>query len=152
MRLQHGSSVLVTDGQKALFLRNEGDCEFPDLRLIRKWETRAPSNRDLKSDAPGRVFSSLGGSTRRSAYLEPDLHALAETRFIQDVADCVSEQLSNEACGSLVIVAPPRTLGTVRKHLHPDIAEQILAEVPKDLVKHPLAQIEALFATHSEQI
>ena len=152
MRLQHGSSVLVTDGQKALFLRNEGDCEFPDLRLIYKWESHVPSDRDLKSDAPGRVFSSLGGSTRRSAYLEPDLHALTEARFVEDVADYVSEHLSNEACGSLVIVAPPRTLGIVHKHLHPDIAERILAEVPKDLVKHPLAEIEELFAARSEEI
>ena len=34
MDVHQGAYVLVTDGCKALLLQNEGDAEFPDLRLV----------------------------------------------------------------------------------------------------------------------
>ena len=149
MHLQHGASVVVTDGRKALFLRNEGDLEFPDLRLIRKWEAPAPLDRDLKTDAPGRVFSSLDSSTRRSSYDEADFHTQAEARFAEHIADFVNDQAREDATKELVLVAPPRTLGVLRKHLRQDVAKQISAEIPKDLVKHRVAAIEESVAAHA---
>ena len=150
MNIEHGASVFVTDGCKALFLCNDGDAEFPDLRLVSKWEAPAPADRELKSDAPGRVFSSRGGSARRSSYDEGDFHEQAEAEFVERIANLVNEQALEDATKEIVLVAPPRTLGVMRKHLDLDTSDRIAAEIPKDLVKHPIAAIERLLATYSE--
>ena len=148
MNLNHGASVFVTDGSKALFLRNDGDAEFPDLRLVKKWEAPAPADRELKSDAPGHVFSSQGGATRRSAYDEGDFHEQAEAKFAEEVAHFMSKQGLKDSTKDIILVAPPRTLGVMRKHLDKAISDRIGAEIPKDLVKHPIAAIERSLITH----
>ena len=43
----------------------------------------------------------------------------------------------------LVIAAPPRTLADLRRALHADVRKRIVAEVGKDLTKHPVHEIEA---------
>lgn len=144
MNVDHGDSVLVSDGRKALLLRNEGDADFPNLRLVDKWEASAPPDRELKSDAPGRVFSSHGGSARRSSYDEGDLHEQAEAEFAQRIADFLNAEASEDAIGKLVLIAPPRTLGVLRRHLQNEVSDLVTAEIPKDLVKHPISSIEAL--------
>jgi len=40
------------------------------------------------------------------------------------------------------VVAPPRALADLRKSLHPDVKKKIIAEIDKDLTKHPIDQIE----------
>ncbi len=150
MHIQHGASVLVSDGRKALFMRNEGDAEFPDLRLLGKWEQPVPADRDLRSGAPGRTFSSHGGSNRRSSYEETNFHEQAEVEFASAAAEFLNEQLNRNAVEELIIVAPPRTLAVLRKHLHADVVERITAEIDKDLVKHPTGEIERLLASYPE--
>lgn len=150
MQLTHGASVLVTDGRKALYLRNEGDGEFANLRLVQKWESPAPPDRELRSDAPGRVFGSLGGSARRSSYDEGNFHDQAEVEFAEHIAEFVNSQEADDA-PQLVIVAPPRTLGVLRRHLSRDVANRLAAEIPKDLVKHPIPEIERLLTAHRER-
>lgn len=150
MQLTHGTSVLVTDGRKALYLRNEGDGEFANLRLVQKWESPVPADRELRSDAPGRVFGSRGGSTRRSSYDEGNFHDQAEVEFAEQIADFVNSQAADDA-HQLVLVAPPRTLGVLRRHLRREVADRLAAEIPKDLVKHPIPEIERLLAAHRER-
>ena len=45
---------------------------------------------------------------------------------------------------SLVIVAPPRTLGELRKHYHKEVQKRLAGEVAKDLTGHPVAEIEKI--------
>jgi protein required for attachment to host cells len=42
----------------------------------------------------------------------------------------------------LIVVAPPRTLADLRLAFHPDVKACILAEINKDLTKHPVSEIE----------
>ena len=60
MRIPHNSCVLVADGRKMLFFRNEGDGEFPNLEIERKRVDHNPYDRDQGSDTAGRTFSSAG--------------------------------------------------------------------------------------------
>jgi protein required for attachment to host cells len=39
-------------------------------------------------------------------------------------------------------VAPPKTLAELRNAFHSDVKACILAEINKDLTKHPIADIE----------
>ena len=48
---------------------------------------------------------------------------------------------------ALVIAVPPRTLADLRRAFHADVKKRIVAEVGKDLTKHPVWEIEThLFA------
>ena len=44
---------------------------------------------------------------------------------------------------SLVVVAPPRTLGELRKHYHKEVASRIVDEFHKDLTGCTIEEIEA---------
>jgi len=41
--LGHGLWVVVADGEKALFLRNEGDAKFPDFQVVQEMEQANPA-------------------------------------------------------------------------------------------------------------
>src|SRR5690348_201438 len=71
-RLKHGIWVLVADGEKALFLRNEGDAEYPNLQVVRELHEENPATRDQGTDRPGRL--SDGPSAHRSAVADTDWH------------------------------------------------------------------------------
>jgi protein required for attachment to host cells len=43
---------------------------------------------------------------------------------------------------ALIVVAPPRTLAELRKEFRSDVKACILAEINKDLTRHPIAEIE----------
>jgi len=127
MRVPHDGRVLVADGRKLLFLRNEGDAVQMKLE-VEKAEMRInPANRDQATDAPGRTFSGVGDG--RSAYQETDFHLLGRGALAGDYE-------------SLIVIAPPATLGELRRHYHPEVERRITGELAKDLTGHPLPDIE----------
>lgn len=142
MRVPHNSFIVVADGEKMLFFRNEGDAEFLKLEVERKRETEIPANRDIKSDSPGRAFSSVGNG--RSAMEEADFHQIEEDRFAASTADLINKRALRNDFDSLIVVAPPRTLGELRKHYHKEVEKRLAAEIPKDLTGHPVDQIEKI--------
>ncbi|SMF73670.1 host attachment family protein [Allosphingosinicella indica] len=142
MRVPHNSMIVVADGAKALFFRNEGDGEHPNLVVERKDEQDNPPDREQSTDAPGRSFASF--SPGRSAYEETDFHQLEEDRFAASTAELLNRRALEGDFESLVIVAPPRTLGELRKHLHKETEKRITAEIPKTLTGHPVPEIEKI--------
>lgn len=146
MRIANRTCVLVTDGRKSLFFRNEGDADFPNLKIMSKRVDDNPADREQKSDAPGHTFASASGAVRRSAYSEADFHQRAEDAFAAEAADFLRDQALAGAFDTLIVVAPPKTLGELRKHYHEEVRRRIAAEIPKDLVKHPVTEIERILA------
>ena len=149
MQVPHNSFVVVADGKKMLFFRNEGDTEFPKLEVEGKKETTDAPDRDQKTDAPGSAFSSAfagrtGAGSNRSSYEETDFHQLEEDRFAAETAEMLKERALRNEFESLIIVAPPRTLGELRKHYHKEVEKRIAGEVAKDLTGHPVAEIEKI--------
>ena len=55
MPLVNNALVLVTDGRKTLFFRNEGDVNQIDLRTEAHDEREDASDGEMKTDAPGSV-------------------------------------------------------------------------------------------------
>ena len=41
-----------------------------------------------------------------------------------------------------IIVAPPKTLGEMRKHYHKEVSQRLSGELDKDLTGHQIADIE----------
>jgi protein required for attachment to host cells len=141
-KLAHGAWVFVGDGQKALFLINEGDEKFPNLRRLSVEVHRDPPTHEQGSDAPGRAYSSVGWG--RSAVEETDWHELEKERFAASIADRINKAAQSAAFKQLVIVAPPKILGDLRHELTKETETKILAEIPKDLTHHTIAEIERL--------
>lgn len=145
MRLKNGTIALVTDGSKMLLLRNEGDTVFPDFRVIDHDGVMTMPNRDLVSDAPGVThFARHGG---RSTYGSDDPHRRAEMKFAEAAADALA-QAAEAHGGELIVVAPPQSLAVLRRHYGRTIRSRLVAEIDKDLTKHPIAEITRLVVAH----
>src|ERR1700737_3022670 len=141
-KLPHGAWVFVGDGQKALFLINEGDGKFPNLRRLAVEEHKDPPSREQGSDAPGRAYSSVGRI--RSAVEETDWHELEKERFAASIADRINKAAQSGVFSQIVIVAPPKILGELRREFTKETEAKVIAEVPKDLTHHTIAEIERL--------
>lgn len=146
MRVPHNSFVVVADGQKMLFFRNEGDADYLQLEVERKLEQDNPPDRDQKTDRPGRTFDASGGAGH-SAYEETDFHQLEEDRFAAETAELLKQRALRNDYDSLIIVAPPRTLGELRKHYHKEVEKRLTGEIAKDLTGHPVPEIEKILAS-----
>jgi len=142
MQIANKSLVVVADGRKMLFFRNEGDALYPNLELDRVREQDNPADRDQKSDAPGVAHSSVGNS--RHSFSEVDFHQLEEDRFASETADLLKKRALANDFESLIIVAPPRTLGELRKHYHKEVESRLVGEIAKDLTGHPVNEIEKI--------
>ena len=141
-KLAPGAWVLVGDGQKALFLINEGDEKFPDLRRLAVEEHKDPPSHEQGSDAPGRSYASVG--EMRSAIGQTDWHELEKERFATTIADRINKAAQSETFKQLIIVAPPKILGDLRHEFTKETKTKITAEIPKDLTHHTIAEIETL--------
>lgn len=141
MRIPHQALVAVADGRKLLLLRNQGDAEYPDLKVDHAEERANPADRDQKTDAPGRASGGVGG--RQDTMDEVDFHEQEERRFAADIADKLQERALANDFESLIIVAPARTLGEMRRHYHKSVSERLMFELDKDLTGHSVADIEA---------
>jgi protein required for attachment to host cells len=141
MQLPHNAAVLVADGRKLLFLRNEGDDAYPNLVVEQAEMHLSPADHDQKSDSPGRAASSVGGG--RSTMDETDFHQLEEDRFAAEAADLLRHRVLAHDVESLIIVAPPHTLGEMRKHYHSEVSARIVGEIDKDLTGRPIPAIES---------
>ena len=141
VKIPHNAYVFVGDGRKALILRNEGDAQFPDLKTEQVFnDQKNPATHDQGTDRPGSSHSSLG--PRRSSVSQTDWHDLEEHKFAHDVAAALEKIVRDRKVEALVIVAPPRALADLRKAFHADVKKKIVAEIDKDLTRHPVYDIE----------
>ena len=140
MHLPHNSVVLVADGRKMLFLRNEGDAEFPNLVVEKAQEQDNPATRDQATDSAGRASSPQGGV--KSSVEPTDFHQIEEDRFAADAADFLKTGALKNDYDSLIVIAPPKTLGELRKHYHKEVSSRLKGELDKDLTGHPIKDIE----------
>lgn len=143
MPLPNNALVLVTDGRKTLFFRNEGDENQIDLRTEAHDERVDAPDREMKTDAPGAIGQS-GGYSGRVAYEETDFHQLEEDRWAHAAAEEVNKRVLRNDFEALAIVAPPKTLGELRKKLHKEAERRVICEIPKEMTKRPIPDIEAL--------
>ncbi|MBB3763738.1 host attachment family protein [Sphingomicrobium lutaoense] len=149
MGIANETLVLVTDGRKMLFLRNEGDEEHMNLVVEKKRAREDAPDRELSTDGPGSVFSS--GSPTRSSYEETDFHQLEEDRWAHDAAERINSRALSNDFEKAVVIAAPRTLGELRKKLHKEAERRIVLEIDKEMTNQPVAAIEELIAEETKE-
>ena len=141
LKIPHDAFVFVGDGRKALFLRNEGDEKFPNLKTESVFQDDNPPTHEQGSDRPGRLGQALD-SSQRSAVEAVDWHHIEEHRFAKKVAAAMEDIMRARRVPALVVVAPPKTLADLRNAFHADVRARVIAEINKDLTKHPVGEIE----------
>jgi protein required for attachment to host cells len=142
--VSHNTLILVGDGQKALFLRNRGNAQHVELIVERIFEQDNPATREQGTDRPGRSTASPGAA--RSAMEEVDWHYIAKERFANELAEALYRHAHANLFEKLIIIAPPKVLGNLRKVLHAEVVERIAAEIPKEMTSHPVSEIVKLVA------
>jgi protein required for attachment to host cells len=140
LSIRSGEWVVVCDGAKALVLENVGDIKFPTLKTIEVFEQKDLPTRELGDDMPGRSNASVG--RRRSAFAQTDWHDQAEQTFLTHLAQRLDAAIAAGKTKSVIMVAPPRALGMLRPVYSHAVKAAVRAEVDKDLVKHPVGEIE----------
>ena len=166
MQVPNNAFVLVADGRKMLFLRNDGDGEFPNLVVELAEEHPNPRDIDQKTDqagrasgqrsGPGAPAGASGGSNHQGpvgggaqfaqgggTMGEADYHQLEEARFAAECADMLRKRALARKYDKLVVIAPAKTLGELRKHYHKEVESRLIGELAKDLTGHPIPDIEA---------
>jgi protein required for attachment to host cells len=133
--------IFVGDGQKALFLRNKGDEKFPNLIAERVFIDDNPLTHEQGTDRPGRAFK-RAATNQRSSVAATDWHEIGKHHFARRVAAAMEELVRANEVKTIIVVAPPRTLADLRQAFHADVSSKIVAEIGKDLTKHPTAYIE----------
>lgn len=142
MALPNQALVLVTDGRKTLYFRNEGDENQIDLRIEAHDERADLSNSEMKTDAPGTSFQSF--SPGRSSYDETDFHQQEEDRWVKDAAEELKRRALRQDYKALAIIAPPKALGVLRKELHKEVERRIVLTLNKEMTDRPIPDIEDL--------
>lgn len=140
LKLDTGDWIVVCDGGKALVLENIGDRMFPNLHTREVHEHPDSSTTAQGSDAPGRVYQSVGGA--RSSIEQTDWHDEGEQAFLKKLMDRLNLAITTGETKALIIVAPPRALGMIRSACSAAVQKAVIAELAKDLVKMPVHEIE----------
>jgi len=141
MQIPSEALVLIADGEKALFLRNEGDEKYPNLQVEKKRTQDNPPNREQAANRRGRMSD---GTNHKSAVQDTDWHELAKDRFAADLSDRLYKRVHDGDFSDLIIVATPNTLGELRQNLHVEVTDKLCGEVDKNWTNHPLDEVEKL--------
>jgi protein required for attachment to host cells len=151
MPLPNNALVLVVDGRKMLFFRNQGDANQIDLRTEAHDEREDAYDRDMKTDSPGNAPTGMagGGDTHRPAYSETDFHQQEEDNWVKDAAEQLRMRALGKDFDALAIVAPPKALGVLRKELHKEVERRIVCTINKEMSGRPIPDIEALIESET---
>lgn len=129
MLLPHGTVVAVLDGQALELFRNSGNEAEPELVGM-----SAPKLVEHNKSGGGHHVSSSANHTGHQA--ETDAHAIA-------VADWLNKQVAGHAIQHLVVIAPPKTLGEMRRRYSKPLEAALLREVHKEMTKRSGREILA---------
>ena len=148
MRLPHDCLILVADGRKMLLLRNEGTSDDPSLVVDYGLEQPNPADRDQKSDA--RDQRPTVGSPGQASTGEVDYHRQAEDDFAREAATYLNALALRNALTRLIVIAPPRTLGELRRHYHREVSARLVVEIAKTMTGQPTNAIARFLVAQEE--
>lgn len=119
MLLPHGAVVAVVDGEKLELYRNTGNEAAAELSRM---------------DAPNLDEHNKGSGARHITSSANPGHLLGEDAHAAAVASWLNHGATKGEIKHLVVVAPPRTLGEMRRHYDKQLEAILVGEVHKELI------------------
>ncbi len=124
--------VLIADGARARLLQTTGwEHGLEPASSVDFIADHRPT-REIGAERPGRVHESAD-STRHAMAPRVDWHQFEKHLFAKEMAAMLNMARARGEFDRLVLVAPPATLGDLRKELDKPTAALVFAELDKDL-------------------
>jgi protein required for attachment to host cells len=124
--------ILIADGAHARIVESEGPASGLKAAMNHEFAASHAPSRDFVSDGPGRGHSTGSGQTHATES-RVDRHEFEKELFAEKLAEVLTKADTAKAFDDLVLVAPPKTLGALRKALAGPVQGKITAELDKDL-------------------
>lgn len=129
MSIPAQAHIAVIDGARFILLRNGDDAKAPSLRNV------DTPDLDGTNRSQGKMRHSITTAQHNGNDLDEAAHVAA-------TADWLNHQVLTHKIDNLIVVADKRSLGELRRHYHKELEKCLVAEVPKALTGHSIAQIE----------
>lgn len=132
--------ILIADGARARLASVERHGSSTEL--VEKFEYQADHrpSRELGRDRPARVHESQG-ATRHAVEPKVDPHRALKREFADTISEALDDNLAQKNFDRLIVVAPPVTLGDLRRVFSEPVKSKIFAEVAMDLTKVPNSEV-----------
>ncbi len=101
-------------------------------------------DRDLQSDAEPRFRGRAGGGPASDREAQGAVEQSAQT-FAREVGRYLAKARTQHRFDELVLVAPPKFLGALRKELDKEVGKLVKDELPKDLSALSARELESWF-------
>ena len=135
--------IVVADGARGRFFKASDDMKT--LVSVGKADMVSPESRqqprELKSDKPGRSYSSSRNGARHALEPPHDYQKLEKHLFIAYLADILEAACTKEEFDDLVLVLPRRSLGELRGLLSKKVQKRVRREIAKDLTNETAAAL-----------
>ena len=132
--------LVANSGQARILEMQRKPYEFRQVAELLS-DTQHLTNKDIVSDASGRVYHTQGPGTH-SMNPRSDPHENAEEQFSRSLAHKMEKAAQLGRFDQLLVVADPKTLGRLRPQMHKSIGGKVVDEVSLDLVGLPLNRLE----------
>lgn len=133
--------IVVADGAQARFLETADDRRFALVGELVSPDSHEKAHA-LGRDRPGRSHESHD-VTRHAIEPRVDPHGKAKQRFLDLVAEQIARAEASRRFDQLVLVAPRRQLGALRRQLAGLADDRIRLAVDKDLANLPAGPLAA---------
>ena len=100
-----------------------------------RWEAESADQYEVGRNATGMVFQS-SGSARHMSEPHMDVREEIKVHFAKAVAKQLNQAREKKAFDRLVLIAPAKMLGEIKKQLDEKVLVRIVAEMPKDLTHY----------------
>lgn len=138
---KHETWFLVMDSKNAtIYSKNK-------LEYLERWHMaftprKTHENDNTRNSLP-RAFESIG-MTKHIIEPHTDQHTKEQMEFISSVNQHLKTELQNNICKKLVLIAPPKMLGLLRKHLDKHILNIVTEEINKEMANLDNSHIIAI--------
>lgn len=128
--------IVVCDGARGRIFVNKGrGSGLTEIESAEAEQARSPT-RALGSDRPGRSHESVG--QQRHAMVPPvDWHDAQKVQFAKEMAEKINTAALENRFDQVILVAPPKALGDLRKALSSQVIDKLAGEIGKDLTWVP---------------
>lgn len=125
--------ILVADSAKARIFESPGG---DDWRLVGEFEhlQSREQNQDLMPNRGARIQHTGEGADYRNALEPTSLWDVEAKRFANELNDILKRGIAQQQFQDLIVIAPPRFLGMLRKQFDKPVAMRVRQEIQKDLV------------------
>ena len=141
--------IVAADASRARVLQVAGRKRLDEVENLLNPAGRL-QNREINSDAKGR----FPGPDRPGGHSSDDEeHTVdhANEMFAKRVGDYLDKARTEHRFDQLVLVAPPKFLGALRKELGKEVGKLVADELPKDLSWYSERELEDYFSKGSGQ-